>query len=186
MSCGSSFHLIYKVTCKTNGKYYIGAHSTSNLDDGYFGSGLIVKSSIKKYGVHNHKIEFLEFCSNRKDLLIREAQIVNEQLLKDPLCMNLKTGGAGFDSIVAIKAQKSLATKLLDPEYKRLFGEKVRNGLKGKKKSKEHIEKVANTHRGRKRSLETRLKMSLAKKGKKFTEEHKLAISLAKSKKIDI
>jgi hypothetical protein len=29
----SKFHYVYKITCTTTGRYYIGVHSTSNMDD---------------------------------------------------------------------------------------------------------------------------------------------------------
>jgi hypothetical protein len=41
------------------------------------------------------KIEYLEFFKNRNDLTNRESQLVNEDLLKDKMCMNLRTGGSG-------------------------------------------------------------------------------------------
>lgn len=89
------YHVIYKTTCKVNGKYYVGMHSTDNLDDGYVGSGKRLWYSINKYGKENFEVEFLEFFDSRKDLIDREIEMVNEDLLQDPLCMNLKTGGTG-------------------------------------------------------------------------------------------
>src|ERR1035437_9128301 len=68
------FHFIYKTTCLVNGKYYIGMHSTDNLEDGYMGSGTRVCRSIKKYGRENFKIEIIEFLSDRENLKIRERE----------------------------------------------------------------------------------------------------------------
>lgn len=34
------YHYIYKITRNQDGKFYVGMHSTDDLDDGYFGSGL--------------------------------------------------------------------------------------------------------------------------------------------------
>lgn len=89
------YHYIYKTTCTVTGNYYIGMHSTSNLDDGYMGSGKRLKRSINKYGIDNHAKEILEFLDNRESLAKRESEIVNEQSIEDPLCMNLKPGGFG-------------------------------------------------------------------------------------------
>jgi len=47
------YFVIYKVTNKINGKYYIGRHATKNLNDSYMGSGKGITNAIKKYGVEN-------------------------------------------------------------------------------------------------------------------------------------
>ena len=70
-------------------------HTTSNLDDGYLGSGNRLKSSIRYYGKGFHKMEILEFLPDRNSLKKRESEIVNEKILKDPMCMNLILGGEG-------------------------------------------------------------------------------------------
>lgn len=89
------YHYIYKTTCKVNGKYYIGMHSTDDLSDGYIGSGKRLWNAIKKYGKENFEVEFLEFFENRKDLINREIEMITEDLLHDPMCMNLSLGGNG-------------------------------------------------------------------------------------------
>ena len=89
------YHCIYKTTCLVTGKFYIGMHSTDDLDDGYLGSGKILRYSIHKHGAQNHRCEILEMCQTREVLKLREREIVNEQLLADPLNINLKYGGEG-------------------------------------------------------------------------------------------
>lgn len=47
-------YLVYKTTNTINGKYYIGIHKQKDaLFDGYYGSGVLLHSAIKKYGVSN-------------------------------------------------------------------------------------------------------------------------------------
>jgi hypothetical protein len=70
-------------------------HSTDNLDDGYLGSGKILGYSRHKYGDENHKLEILEMLPSREALKAREKEIVNEELLANPLNINLKYGGDG-------------------------------------------------------------------------------------------
>lgn len=103
-----NYHYIYKIT-RDDGKYYIGIHSTRNLEDGYLGSGKLITRSIKKHGVERHKKEILEFLPSRATLKERERQLVNEDTVADPKCLNIQLGGiGGFSSKEhQLKAQAS-------------------------------------------------------------------------------
>ena len=57
MSNKVKYHFLYKTTNLINGKYYYGMHSTYKLNDGYLGSGKILRYSIRKYGKENFSIE---------------------------------------------------------------------------------------------------------------------------------
>jgi ribonuclease HII len=115
-------------------------HSTDKLNDGYLGSGKILWYSRKKYGDENHPIEILEFCSTRAELKIREKQIVNEDLLADPLNINLKYGGEGgwdhlnknSDMQRAKNRKANAKMKVLretDPEWVSVKAEKLSKSL---------------------------------------------------------
>jgi len=144
-------------------------HSTDNLDDGYLGSGKQIRHSINKYGVCNHKIERLEFFDTRKILKEREIEIVNEELLNDPLCMNLQLGGGGG----FINKEHAL-------KFHQAGGRKVFQML-----AKKHIEKLKNDSKYRERySLIMSKAQSSEKNGfynKKHTEESKRKIGIANS-----
>ena len=98
-----NYHYIYKTTCRVTGNFYVGMHSTSNLEDKYLGSGKRLWYSIRKHGKENHLKEILEFLPDRNSLKDREREIVNEKFLKDPKCMNLKIGGEGGDHGIGLK-----------------------------------------------------------------------------------
>lgn len=175
---GKKYHFIYKTTNLINGRYYIGMHSTNNLKDGYLGSGKKLRRSINKYGVENFKCEILEFLTDRDSLAKREKEIVNEELLKDPNCMNLKLGGEGGWGSLS-KEQLQLGGKNGNLALtKRL---KVDNILKEKFrlnaiKQLERLYKLGkvkhDNFKGKYHSNETKQKMSLAKKGKGIKENN--------------
>jgi len=126
------FHFIYKTTNLLSGKYYIGMHSTDNLEDGYMGSGKRLRYSINKYGKENHIREILEYCDNREELAKRESEIVNLNEIAKEECINLKVGGEGglgFYSLEACTKGGLMAGKIQkekiesNPEYKEILKE---------------------------------------------------------------
>lgn len=76
-------------------EYYIGIHSTNNLDDGYLGSGDIIRRKIKKYHKSSFVREILHFCETRELAFQKEKDMVCETTLNDPLCINISIGGIG-------------------------------------------------------------------------------------------
>ena len=113
-----NIHYIYKTTCLVTNRYYIGAHSTANLEDGYLGSGKRLRRSIRKYGEENHNKEILEFLPDRESLMKREKEIVTFELIKEDLCMNLMPGGqGGFVSGDAVKMGRKKTDEILFKKY---------------------------------------------------------------------
>lgn len=165
------YHYIYKTTCLVTERYYIGMHSTNDLNDGYYGSGQRLWFSINKHGKENHKTEILEFLPDRNSLKNREREIVNEELLGDKMCMNLGLGGQGGwlneeHKRKNIKAFSEGGNK----KFKWLLenNEEFRNKISQKRKEKwkdpkyrERIEGVTkNAFKGKTHSQETKQKMS--------------------------
>ncbi len=122
------YHFIYKTTCSVNQRYYIGMHSTDDLNDGYLGSGTYLSRSIRKHGREHFSMEILELLPSRVRLKEREREIVTEQVLADPLCMNLKVGGEGGFTLSKSqykarnrKCTDALLKRFEDPEFRQGF-----------------------------------------------------------------
>lgn len=109
-SLDKKYHYLYKII-RGDGKFYIGVHSTNDLNDSYFGSGKYLKASIKKYGKDFHCKEILEFHSSRQSLLEREKIIVNSSLLKEVKCMNIIPGGGGGGGIPSETTRSKMREK---------------------------------------------------------------------------
>jgi hypothetical protein len=144
-------------------------HSTSNLEDGYKGSGVKLGRSLNKYGNENHTFEILEFLDDRESLKKREAEIVNEELIQDPLCMNLSLGGyGGPGSKFLSKSQLSKGGKssmsILWNDEKFVKDHKERTTIRNIKLHKEGILNPP-TFKGHSHSDESKKKMSESSKG---------------------
>ena len=168
------YHYIYRTTCLITNKYYIGMHSTDNLEDGYQGSGTILARSIRKHGKENHKTEILEFLETREELKHREAQLINEEIINDVMCMNLQLGGGGgfinsdhYDKFSEGRKQghvKGLAKqKWLKENDKDWYDHLKKRNSETAKKHKLHLKY---DWTGKKHSIETKAKMSESMQGK--------------------
>lgn len=88
-------YILYRTVCLVNQKFYIGKHQTENLDDGYLGSGIRLQRAIEKYGRDSFVREILGIYSSAEELNAAEKAAVTEEVLMDPNCYNLATGGQG-------------------------------------------------------------------------------------------
>ena len=129
-------YYIYKITNLCNSKIYIGIHKTKSLNDGYMGSGKLLKSAIKKYGRENFKKEILETFDNEEDMILKEKELVTEEFVLDDNNYNIMPGGK--------------------------FGSLERNNLsfKNKNHNPETIEKIRSAALGREHTDATRKKIS--------------------------
>jgi hypothetical protein len=158
------YHFIYKTIDTRNGNFYIGMHSTKNLNDGYIGSGTKLKYLIHKHGKEIFNMEILEFLPNRESLIEREIEIVNSNLLLEEKCMNLKIGGyGGFPK----SANEMFLKKMQDNEFKNNFVSLKRKQyyeqlLSGKRKQNPDYFYDWN---GKTHTDETKQKLSEVKKG---------------------
>lgn len=85
------YYTIYKITNKLNNKFYIGKHQTQNLEDGYMGSGILIKRAIEKYGIENFSKEILFVFDNEEEMNQKEKELV----IISENCYNLCDGGKG-------------------------------------------------------------------------------------------
>lgn len=89
-------YIIYKITNQINGKYYIGRHATKNVNDSYMGSGIGIINAIKKYGKENFTKEVIAEAESAEALWNLEKEIVNEDVVKDPMSYNNAYGGKHY------------------------------------------------------------------------------------------
>ena len=88
-------YYLYQITNNLSKKIYVGVHQTGNLDDGYMGSGKVIRRAIDKHGIENFTKVILETFENAEAMYAREAQVVNEEFLLREDVYNLRRGGQG-------------------------------------------------------------------------------------------
>ncbi len=95
-----TYYYIYQITNTVNAKIYVGVHKTKSLDDGYMGSGKIIRSAIQKHGISNFSKVILEFFDTSEAMYAKEKEIVTDEFLLREDTYNLRRGGTGgFDFI---------------------------------------------------------------------------------------
>lgn len=133
---------IYKITNILNGKIYIGKDTSNN--ENYYGSGLLIKRAINKYGKENFKKEVLEILENYDELSKREIYWIEKYNSANiEIGYNISKGGDGGDTIsnhpdrdlICEKISKGSPKK--GKTYEEAFGEEYAKEYK-KKLSENH------------------------------------------------
>ena len=176
-----AYNYIYKITNQINGKIYIGKHSTNNLDDGYMGSGILIRKAEQKYGIENFTKEYLAFCDTEEKLNWFEKFYIKKYKAKE-VGYNLTDGGDGHLGFIMSEETKEKLSK---------SHKGITSPFKGIARPNEVKEKISNSLFGHHHNKETRQKISESKKGrpsafkgKHHSEETKLKISNANRGKI--
>jgi hypothetical protein len=112
------YYTVYKVTNLVNSKHYIGKHQTNNLNDGYMGSGKLIRAAIKKYGIQNFSKEILYIFDNEALMDSMEAALV----VLSENSYNLCDGGKGGFSYINKNGMNGL--KNISAEDRKRFSKK--------------------------------------------------------------
>lgn len=135
-------YFLYEIRNNLNGKIYVGVHKTEDMDDGYMGSGKVIRAAIEKYGIENFTKTILEEFSTSEEMFAREKEVVSEEFLLRENVYNLRRGGSGgFDYINNIGIPKFLG-KTHSEETKN----KQRESSSGKKHTEESKTKMRNNN----------------------------------------
>ena len=132
-------YYIYKITNNINGKSYIGQRRVKNFPDNYFGSGILLKKAISKYGKENFTKEILEECE-KEVLNEREIYWIKTQESVAPIGYNIHEGGHGGDNF-----SNHPDKEILLPRLKATLSK----ANKGRKFTNEHKQKLSNSRKGK-------------------------------------
>lgn len=174
----SKHFLVYKITNKVTGETYIGQHQTYDVEDGYMGSGKILKEKIKELGIEHFKKEILGDYGSFEEMNNAEIHFIS--LLQPEY--NVSLGGESFANINSVPGlnnkagqykkahQKHLQMYKEDSAYKEKCLKAISNGVKKayEEGKMQHI--WGNTNwLGKKHTEEAKRKMSEIKRGKQTT-----------------
>ena len=133
------FGYIYETTNLVNGKTYIGKKQ-GEFDKTYYGSGMILKQALSKYGKENFKVVVLSTYNSEDELNNAEIMFIET---RDPT-YNIAKGGTGGNTLArateeykqkvfaARKLSTSNAWSSASEEQRKQWGENISKAKKGK------------------------------------------------------
>lgn len=159
---------VYLITNKINNKKYVGMRASSVFDESYWGSGLLIRRAIEKYGTDNFTREILHWCSNHKDLIMTEvAELQTRNAAISDEYYNL------IDTATPIlfSEDNGFYGKKHTNDTKKLISEK-NTGSKWTDERKKQHEIWSNSEDG----IAYKKNLSSLKKGIPISEKHRLSI----------
>lgn len=164
-----TYFLVYKTTHIPTGRFYIGRHVTDDLNDGYFGSGTILRRLLKAHHSSEFIRETLFLAQTGEEMLSLEEQEIH-RVLNLPLCLNCTIG----DPRTSGSIRHSDETK-----RKMSVAGKIAAG----KRTPETCLKISIANTGKVASIETRQKLSILRKGVPRPESFSIKLSESNRKR---
>lgn len=159
------YYTIYETVNMINGKKYLGKHATSDINDNYLGSGILLSRAILKYGRENFIRRILFTFDNKEDMDEKERELIDLNVVVNPEYYNIALGGYGGNIILneahprykevcssiskAQQARKAEMSTIAKMQHKL-----KRVGMYGKKQTDKQKNAVSEVMRGRVRSDE--------------------------------
>jgi group I intron endonuclease len=140
--------LIYKTTCLENNKIYIGQHKTTIIEDGYLGSGKLLKRALDKYGKCMFKRDILFIVDNIEDANRLEEQMIESHDSTDrEIGYNITKHAWGGQPITE-ESRKKISEKMTGRKLSEETKEKMRKP-KTYEITKEHKENMSKSRKGK-------------------------------------
>jgi group I intron endonuclease len=172
---------IYKITNLINGKVYVGQDSRDR--ENYFGSGVVIKSAIKKYGINNFKRDILQMCDTKDELNDAEILWIEKLNSQVPNGYNLAIGGHRIGSKKGSRLSDNAKLNIKRSWPMRKVKYKNELGTKNYDLTIKHLKEAfsgeGNPMYGKHHSEVTKQKMGVRKLGKNISNEHKKNIGEA-------
>ena len=130
-----TWYVIYKTTHVETDQFYVGRHQTTNLDDGYQGSGNWVRSFDDTSVLQT---EIVEYCEDAEHLKEREQHYI-DLWFDDELCMNVSRASEGGAPETLPTAWRNALRESWTPERRLLKSQ----SLTGKKLEESTIAKIS-------------------------------------------
>lgn len=159
---------VYLITNKMNGHKYVGMRASSEFDNDYWGSGLLIRRAIEKYGKDNFTREVLHWCKDHTELIMTEvAELKNRNAATSSEYYNI------IDTATPILFGKDngFYGKKHTAEVKKLISEK-NTGTKWSEERHKEYNIWSNSEDG----IAVRELLSRQKKGIPINEDHRQAI----------
>ncbi len=132
-------YVVYQITNRINGKFYIGKATLARWNDGYMGSGKVIRLAVAKYGKAGFYRAILHQTPSEQEAFDKEEAIVDP---KHPLSYNMQKGGRGGATGRIITDETRAKLRGYRPTKETRA--KLRMSMKGRKLRPEHREKVLN------------------------------------------
>jgi hypothetical protein len=127
---------------------YVGDHSTYNLDDGYMGSGTLLKEDKQLFDSTVFKKEILEFFNTKEGAFLAQEKYIKKY--KTHITQggyNKNWSGGQWATIVSEETKKKLSITGTGRKFSEEHKKKLSLAQKGRKPSPESMKKMSETRR---------------------------------------